>query len=128
MDKSDFLLAPWMRGQWRGQLISVDGCSAEDFVYEDVKEVIVASETDHSWDGSSVAIVRLNDDRYVGWETTWGPTGNGFSADAYGGDADIYFATSPKALFFYMSEDSRSQIMSVLEEELISANLAKCCS
>ena len=117
--KSELRLAPWNRGQWHGQLVSVDGCPAHDFTRDDVSEVIIASEIGaDDYDGSIVAIVKLNDGRYVGWEASWGPTGDGFSADAYGGDADILFASSVKALFFYMSEDTRSRIMESLEEEI----------
>jgi hypothetical protein len=111
MHKSEIHLGPWMRGQWNGQFVSVDGTSTADFTYDDVSDVIICCEEEYSgYDGTSFGIVKLTDGRYISWETTWGPTGNGFSADAYSGDADIYCSMSMKAMFFYLSESARAKI------------------
>lgn len=37
----------------------------------------------------------------------WGPTGDGFSCDAYGGTADIVFAHSQAAAEAWLSEDAK---------------------
>jgi hypothetical protein len=111
MHKSEIHLGPWMRGQWNGQFVSVDGASTADFTYDDVSDVIVYCEEEYGgYDGSNLGIVKLSDGRYIGWETTWGPTGDGFSADA-----DIYCSTSMKAMFFWLSESARAKIIEKLE-------------
>lgn len=116
MHKSEIHLGPWMRGQWDGQFVSVDGASTADFMYDDVSDVIICCEEEYDgYEGTSFGIVKLTDGRYIGWETTWGPTGNGFSADAYGGHADIYCSMSMKAMFFYLSESARAKIAEELE-------------
>lgn len=127
MHKSEIHLGPWMRGQWDGQFVSVDGASTADFTYDDVSDVIICCEGPHhrfftALEGTSFGIVKLTDGRYIGWETTWGPTGNGFSAATaatsrctYGGHADIYCSMSMKAMFFSLSESARAEIAEELE-------------
>ncbi len=77
---------------WSGRLISLDETSAEDFGEVDVAEVVAAGEDGDVYDGTTAAVLRLHDGRFVSFETFYGPTGNGFAEDAYGGDADLKFA------------------------------------
>lgn len=80
---------------WHGHVVSVDGTPTGPFAEADLDKIIFAGATDEgAWDGECAAVVLLKDGRYVAWETTWGPTGDGFSEDAYGGDADVYFAST----------------------------------
>jgi len=84
---------PWSRSSWHGELVSLGGCPASDFTRDDIARVIAWGTTDKDdWDGSCAGLVLLKDDRYVAWESGWGPTGSGFCEDAYGGDADVIFA------------------------------------
>lgn len=100
--------APWDRYAWHGQLVSIDGCDASDFTREDVDMVIAYGDTGaDEWDGSAAGIALLKDGRFIAWESTWGPTGSGFSEDAYGGDADIAFASTLKAALGHISEQAR---------------------
>lgn len=86
---------PWDRYQWSGEFRALEeGVDTSDFKEEDVEELIAYADTGDGWDGTAVGICKLKDGRYVSWESTWGPTGSGFSHDAYGGDADICFANS----------------------------------
>jgi hypothetical protein len=85
---------PFNRGSWSGRLVSVDGALTADFTAEDVAEVVASGESGDQWDGTVAAVLRLNDGRFVAYETFYGPTGSGFSEDAYGGDADLHFARS----------------------------------
>lgn len=80
---------------WHGRLVSVDGTATGSFTEADLDKLIFAGESNPGdWDGECAAVMLLKDGRYVAWETNWGPTGNGFSEDAYGGDADVYFAST----------------------------------
>lgn len=80
---------------WHGHVISDDGTSTHPFTEADLDKVVFAGATDESdWEGNCAAVILLKDGRYVTWETTWGPTGNGFSEDAYGGDADVHFSST----------------------------------
>jgi len=101
---------PWHRGQWDGQFLSLDGASAADFTEDDIDEVLGYGDTGEGWDGESAGIVLLKDGRYVAWESNWGPTGSGFSCDAYGGEADIAFAQTAGRALEYLSEKSRELI------------------
>jgi hypothetical protein len=86
---------PWHRGTWHGQFLSLDGTVAGDFKPEDIWRVLAVNCTGGSdWDGTGAAVVQLRDGRWVAWESSWGPTGSGFSEDAYGGDACVYFSSS----------------------------------
>lgn len=87
----DLYLDPTNRDNWHGRLISLDGTSAEDFTEQDVVEVVAHGDSGDVWDGEVAAVLRLTDGRYVSYETFYGPTGHGFSEDAYGGDADLNF-------------------------------------
>lgn len=80
-----------------------------NFTYDDIEEIVCQGSTDgNDWDGEVAAVVKLRDGRYVAWETFWGPTGDGFSEDAYGGDADIVIAaTAEDAIRFGLTNNGR---------------------
>ena len=59
------------------------------------------------WDGEAAAIVLLTDGRFCAWHSFWGPTGSGFSEDAYGGYTDVGFARTLHAAEGYIKEDMR---------------------
>lgn len=97
--------APWCRGEWHGSLVSVDGTSADDFTRDDVSAVVAWGTTPQcDWDGETAGIAVLNDGRFIAWEANWYPTGSGFSADAYGGESNIFFAASASAARSALSE------------------------
>lgn len=101
--------APWDRHGWTGEFVSVDGTPTSDFSEEDVAEVLEYAHTPiKDWDGETVGIVRLKDGRIVAWEADWGPTGNGFSCDAYGGTADIIFGSDIEHVRRYLSMDAQA--------------------
>jgi hypothetical protein len=83
------IVSPFNRGEWHGQIRTFDDTSVEDFMDEDLDTIVAYDETDDEWDGDVAGIALLKDGRFVTWETFYGPTGDGFSEDAYGGDADI---------------------------------------
>jgi hypothetical protein len=95
---------------WHGQLLTFDGTNTADFTEDDVDEIIAAAANGvHEWDGECAAIFTLKDGRFVSYESAWGPTGSGFSEDAYGGEANIYFASSKEnAIRFGLSESGRT--------------------
>lgn len=106
----DIYPAPWSRSGWTGELVSVDGCDASDFTIDDVLRVAWFATTADDWDGETTGCVQLKDGRFAAWEAGWGPTGNGFSCDAYGGTADITFAESEAAALAAMSDHARDLI------------------
>lgn len=101
---SDISPAPWNRHDWSGKHISIDGAPADDFEEDDVCEVVAYGTTPGDWDGDTAGVVRLERGTFVAWEADWGPTGNGFCCDAYGGTADIWHATTLEAAISLMSE------------------------
>lgn len=89
----DIQLPPWKAGQWDEVCHSILGAGTMLPSADDVAEVLYLGSTDHDdWDGREAAVVRLKDGRLAAWECVWGPTGHGFSEDAYGGDAEVWFA------------------------------------
>ena len=104
---------PFARGDFRGNFTSVDGTEA---FFEDneelIKKIIKTYSTDpNDWDGNCCGIVELHDGRFVGWESGWGPTGSGFSMDAYGGDGIIVVGASENAVVRYgLSQESRMNL------------------
>lgn len=99
---------PTSRYDWHGKLISLDGCATDDFDADDIARVLAYGDSGDGWDGDAAGIAQLKDGRFVAWESTWGPTGSGFSADAYGGDADIAFSATPGPALEYLSEGARA--------------------
>jgi hypothetical protein len=95
---------PWNRGSWHGSFVSVDGTLASDFTVDDVEEVVSSAQIEGDWDGMTVAIVRLKDGRFAGWESSWDCTGSGFSEEAYGGGADVLFAATADYIESSLSE------------------------
>lgn len=108
--KSGCWLTPLDRDYWHGRLVSFDGTATDDFTESDIADVIAWGCTPpDDWDGTAAAILLLNDGRYVAYETFWGPTGSGFSEDAYGGDADLVFAsTLDNATLFGLTDEGRA--------------------
>lgn len=98
---------PFERYEWSGELISVGGCPSYDFTDEDIVRVVCWGSTGDKWDGETAGVLLLRDGRFAGWEASYGPTGNGFRCDAYGGDADIYFANTKEGAMRHISERAR---------------------
>lgn len=94
---------------WHGSVETADGTNTSIFTENDLDKVLASGETSpNDWDGECAAIVRLKDGRYVSWETSWGPTGDGFCEDAYGGDATLHFSsTFENAVKFGLSPSGR---------------------
>lgn len=84
--------APWSAGQWDGTVHSIEGATTDLPAKADVAEVLYHGEDPDDFDGVCAAVVLLHDGRVVGWESAFGPTGSGFHEDAYGGDAEVWFA------------------------------------
>lgn len=74
---------------WHGRILGWNGESAEPFTAADVVEIIRSADDGAKWDGECAAVFRLQDGRYAAYESWWGPTGDGFHEDAYGGDSNI---------------------------------------
>jgi hypothetical protein len=95
-------------GSHDGTAMSFDGTSTLPFSEKDVAEWVYEWETGDRWDGTCAAVVLLRDGRLAAWESWWGPTGSGFFDDAYGGDAEVWFARE---------ENLRGLIMQALSDE-----------
>lgn len=105
----EFGEAPWNRGSWHGRIISVDGTEDSDGIahWSCVRSVIAWGQSrEDAWDGECAGVVQLCDGRFISWESSWGPTGSGFSCDAYGGDADVFVASTAIAAIRALSEQS----------------------
>lgn len=103
MTADDLRLMPWSEspgadeygGGWSGGgFVSLDRTEVGPVSKSDVAEIIHYYQSPDNWDGNEIAVMQLKDGRFVAYETWWGPTGNGFSEDAYGGDSNLYFASS----------------------------------
>ena len=101
---------PWVRFQWGGSLIGVGGCDASDFGRDDVDHVVAFISGAWADVGDIAAIVRLKDGRFAAWTTWEDVTGTGFCNDAYGGDADIYFASTVEAALSTFGEVARESL------------------
>lgn len=110
--------APWSRGQWHGSWLSADDAPAGEFLESDVEVVIAYHQSPDDWDGTYGAIIRLHDGRWVSWEGSWGPTGSGFSEDAYGGDTDVWFANSLLGAIANLSEKTMEDLWEQVAETL----------
>lgn len=103
--------APWNRYTWSGSFICI-GCPAiTDLKREEVEEVLAWWESGDEWDGRTAGLVRLVNGSFVAWECDYGPTGNGFSEDAYGGDADIVVASTMEGALGGIGEDARATLV-----------------
>lgn len=107
--------APWNAFGWTEAWLSADGTEAGPFGEEDVAEVIAAADTGDGWDGYSWALLRLNDGRFAAWESSWGPTGSGFSLDAYGGDAEVWIGSTVDAVLARIGEEGRAALRAQIE-------------
>lgn len=88
---------------WHGSFMSDEDLLTE-LEEKEIEEVIWSYDSGQGWDGDCAAIVKMKDGRYVTWESWWGPTGDGFNEDAYGGDSDIHLTKNlKKALLFGLS-------------------------
>lgn len=85
-------VTPWDAGSWHGRVIDAGDITINAPLppASAIVEVVAASAEGDNWDGKVAAIVKFDDGRYAAWETFYGPTGSGFSEDAYGGDADVW--------------------------------------
>lgn len=116
MNVDDVYEAPWNTSSWEGKMESVDGTPTSKIDKEDVQWVFANGNTSKDdWDGQTATIVLLNDGRFAGWESWWGPTGTGFIYDAYGGNAVVWFGRTLGAIASQFSEQSLELIRDQLE-------------
>lgn len=103
-----------LHANWHGSFLNEEELPTK-LNEEDIDRVIWSYEDScHGWDGEVAAIVKMKDGRYITWETFWGPTGDGFYEDAYGGNADIHISNNLKdAIVFGLSEAKRPTIDTV---------------
>ena len=99
---------PWDRYEWTGEWVSLNGCPAGEIFERDVAHYLIDAQEGDRWDGCGVCIVRLHDERYAAWECFYGPTGSGFCRDAYGGNADVWFAHDPREFYGYFTDEARA--------------------
>lgn len=114
----------WTHGQWH----SVDNTEPSVVNEDDLAEVLYQWTSGDTWDGTECGVIRLTDGRLVAWETWYGATGSGFSEDAYGGDAVLYFASKDNLKLLVnmaLSDEMRRAIN--LPEELWSRPEGDAC-
>lgn len=100
-----------------GRCVSLDGTEATlPFEEADVVEVLFDYNSGDDWDGTCCAVVRLQDGRLVAWSSWWGPTGDGFNEDAYGGDSDVFFASDLRLLVNAALDDEQRRLAGVPDE------------
>ena len=122
---SGIKLMPWgevppgAHGHWTtGRLVSIAGCPVGAVFPEDVAAVVYHYADEDGWDGKEVCVLRLKDGRFVAYETFWGPTGHGFSEDAYGGGADLVFGWSLGDVVLEALTDEGRRLVGIPEEGL----------
>jgi hypothetical protein len=94
-----------------GQIIAHNGVSDAMPDKEDVAEILIDMEYGDRWDGVTAAVVKLKDGRYMAWESFYGPTGSGFSNDAYGGDAVVHFSDDLEQIkLMALSDETRNNL------------------
>ena len=99
---------PFNTYSWHGGFHGWEGCDDSPFTEDDVAEVIAVGESGDEWDGSCAALMRLHDGRFACYSTFYGPTGDGFCDDAYGGDAEVWLArTQDEAVRFCLGREGR---------------------
>lgn len=105
---------------WHGKVKRIGNVKVDLPCAEDVEEVLYEGESGDVWDGKCAALVRLKDGRLMAYETFYGPTGNGFYEDAYGGDAEVWFAhpRSLKTLVLQAFTDEGRRLLGIPEEGL----------
>lgn len=101
-------------GRWDGGTRTYGDVSDDSgFGLDDVEELVGATKTPDDWDGVEAAVLKLKDGRYVSYESTWGPTGSGFSVDAYGGDAVLTFAPDLETIIRWGLTDAGRRLLGV---------------
>lgn len=82
---------PFRRSDWSGNTLDWTGKEIADLPEDEsvVKRVVWSYQDNDRWDGQVAAIVELVDGRFASWESWYGPTGDGFNRDAYGGDSIV---------------------------------------
>jgi hypothetical protein len=91
--------APWARSDWRGSFIAVGApaiAEITDLTRDDILRLVCWSGADDRWEGDTAGVAQLRNHAFVAWEASYGPTGDGFNRDAYGGNADIFFGATPR--------------------------------
>ena len=101
---------------WHGDIRSVDGTPNDRFSKSDVEVVLYEGEQGDQWDGIGAAVFRLTDGRLVAYETFWGPTGDGFHEDAYGGDAVLWVGRDLRLLINTALTDEGRRLAGIPEE------------
>ena len=102
---------PFTRYSWNGIISSLDDASTQDFGPDDCDEIIAEEEWGGRWDGYMAGVARLKDGRFIAWDDSYGPTGDGLSRDAYGGDATIYVGeTLDTVVRFGLGEEARLRL------------------
>ena len=109
------VINPWEASNWISRVIDLDHELPNHEVpwSTDFKlaKVEASAESGGGWDGTVAALVRLSDNRWMAWETFWGPTGDGFSEDAYGGDADVFMSVDrAKVIKFGLTDEGRRML------------------
>lgn len=85
---------PWSRDA-EYKPVSVNDCPTSTIAVSDVKRIVAHDGGGPSgFESSEIAVAELHDGRFAGWESWTDATGSGFHADAYGGDAEVWFARS----------------------------------
>jgi hypothetical protein len=109
--------SPWAKyASWHGKMESSDGTTVGPVpTPDDVDEVIAYNDNFSQWDGECAFVARLKDGRYISWESWTDCTGSGFSCDAYGGDAIVWFSLTITEAISLMSERALELIRSQIE-------------
>lgn len=100
-----------------GDLRTHDDTDTTMFTMADVAEVLHEGSSGETWDGTVAAVIRLRDGRFVAWETFYGPTGDGFHEDAYGGDADVTFGSTLDSVIRWGLTDEGRNILGIPHPE-----------
>lgn len=103
---------PFRRYNWHGSTLDWTGEKVDDLPEDEsvVAACVWSYESGGTWDGEVACIVQLIDGRFAAWETFYGPTGNGFCEDAYGGGANVTIARSvEEAIRLGLSGDNQER-------------------
>ena len=111
-------LPPFANNSWHGGVHSIDGTATTAFAAEDVSDILYYGDSGDDWDGHAAVVLRLKDGRLVAWDMWWGPTGDGFHEDAYGGDAEVYFGTDLNRLVLTALTDAGRELCGIPREGL----------
>jgi hypothetical protein len=112
------VINPWNAATWDETLLTVDNASTKLPEISELQEILYQGSSGDEWDGTAVFVAKINDGRYMAYETFWGPTGDGFSEDAYGGDAEVWFGYNFKKLILQALTDAGRQLVGIPKEGL----------